>query len=989
MRLSSWPALLAALGLLLVACRVAEADGNCLPVSAEFVLTGLSNADGNSRNHEIGVCLPQFTLDLTPACRLTIKPKFANNAFISLIQVGEPEPGKPVIPRATDSIAAINDAVTNKLGYYYLDPVRCPSQYTGYVKGNRLLASDVANLISKTLNVDSTVLTAVLFTQFGLTIGWKTQGTTANELSYTAIKKEGGPTMPDFQAFAGSTNNFCPLLDINPAPDFDSNPQDGIVDAESATLVGRVPREIPGRPGYFVCAIAPAGGYVKVRKNSGGFANMAVSYAYTVDAPNTYVTCGAGGFLYKLGAVNAAGDAGTDVCIACLRGSYATTGATLCEACATGQYQDQMGQKACWPCQYGYAGFEGAQRCMACFYGRAYCSEGFSPNENLFTCNSARLPSGYSPEGGYSIVRPFTDPTNVDVAMKYAPMFNSCTITSAETLIGFNVSAECRVDAYVMGDLGINGNICSANAALNSISGFYTAPNILAGLSSKGERKSNVGMYGTLGPAGFSTTIFAASRRTQVPQDRALPTTTLLGLTFTGWGYLGGGDNGLGQNAGVRGVAADPCPAGSIKQMMNGDGVSTPGEDPSVLLSDYCVPCGPGVFCDESTSQASQNCPAGTYGAIIGAKSSLGCMECPVGTYQDMDGQFDCTVCPPNTFASAPGATSCLSCGDGYEVSVAGSNMCNACPAGKFRDAALSDSCQECPAGTSSGEAASQCNVCLPGSYSAAAKSATCTECPRGMYQSRYGAKACMQCGKGTYQDTRAAAKCKVCPVGTFNPTDGAVSLSACRKCPTGKAGTKPGAGACDECNPGYYTNRDGQSSCTPCAMGYFSPTKGQKQCEPCPRGSFTEKPGAKGCKKCPIGFYSSLPGSSKCQSCPAGSFTNSTGAQKCQRCPPGTYSTRNAADSSITCVDCPPGSFSYQYGSTECMLCPAGQYTPAAKSQACLDCPLGTYSTTDGSSRCLPCKAGFTTSSLGTDSSSGCNIKIVLNGAPAPVGSS
>lgn len=57
------------------------------------------------------------------------------------------------------------------------------------------------------------------------------------------------------------------------------------------------------------------------------------------------------------------------------------------------------------------------------------------------------------------------------------------------------------------------------------------APNILAGLSSKGERKSNVGMYGTLGPAGFSTTIFAASRRTQVPQDRALPTTTLLGVS--------------------------------------------------------------------------------------------------------------------------------------------------------------------------------------------------------------------------------------------------------------------------------------------------------------------------------------------------------------------------------------------------------------------------------------------------------------------------
>lgn len=138
--------------------------------------------------------------------------------------------------------------------------------------------------------------------------------------------------------------------------------------------------------------------------------------------------------------------------------------------------------------------------------------------------------------------------------------------------------------------------------------------------------------------------------------------------------------------------------------MLNGDGVSNPGEDPSVLLSDYCVPCGPGVFCDEATSATPQNCPAGTYGALIGAKSPMGCLECPVGTYQDMDGQFECSVCPANTFASSVGSTKCLGCGDGYEVSATGSDICNACPAGKFRDSALSENCQECPAGTSSGE---------------------------------------------------------------------------------------------------------------------------------------------------------------------------------------------------------------------------------------------------------------------------------------------
>lgn len=192
-------------------------------------------------------------------------------------------------------------------------------------------------------------------------------------------------------------------------------------------------------------------------------------------------------------------------------------------------------------------------------------------------------------------------------------------------------------------------------------------------------------------------------------------------LTPTGWGYLGGGDNGLGQNSGVRGVAADPCPAGTTKQMLNGDGVANPGEDPNLLLSDYCVPCGPGVFCDPSSASAlatsaaqsvqPQNCPAGTYGGVIGAKSVAGCIDCPIGTYQDMDGQFECLACAANTFASAPGSTSCQSCGDGFEVSTSGSNMCNPCKPGFYRDSAVSEKCLECPAGTSSGEGGWDCGL--------------------------------------------------------------------------------------------------------------------------------------------------------------------------------------------------------------------------------------------------------------------------------------
>jgi hypothetical protein len=74
----------------------------------------------------------------------------------------------------------------------------------------------------------------------------------------------------------------------------------------------------------------------------------------------------------------------------------------------------------------------------------------------------------------------------------------------------------------------------------------------------------------------------------------------LLQLTPVGFSYLGGGDNGQGQNAMVRGVAQAPCPPGTTLQLLNADGVSEPGEDPRQLLNNYCVPCEVGTFCDSS-----------------------------------------------------------------------------------------------------------------------------------------------------------------------------------------------------------------------------------------------------------------------------------------------------------------------------------------------------------------------------------------------------
>jgi len=475
-----------------------------------------------------------------------------------------------------------------------------------------LRTADIANLLRKALGVSSAVLPTVAFVSNGLTIAWMTAGPRAQVLSYTvsacvcacvcvdscfesswvvrpikrllnnalliplppsqAIKKVGGPTLPDFSPFRGTSNNYCSLLDINPELDLDSNPADGIIDASTVTLVGRIARPIPGRTGYYICAIAPAGGFVKVKRTSGLSISEPVRYPYTVDMPNVYATCAPGGFLYRLGAINAPGDSATDMCLKCPRGSYATSAASLCIACPPNNYQDRPGQRACKSCQFGYAAYSGAARCMNCYYGRPYCSEGYTPNEDMFTCNSQRLPEGYSPDAGYSIVRPLDDPTEAPAAAKFSPMFKNCNLRGGSaSLLALNVSAECKVDMYVLGDLGNGAAGCSQNAERNSIGAFYTAPNLLSSMTTKGNGNWRVGLNAVLDGDGLAARIFATSFGARIPDEFARPTEMKLVLPESGWSYLGGGDNGQGLNANVKGINFDPCPAGGLGMFCNSE----------------------------------------------------------------------------------------------------------------------------------------------------------------------------------------------------------------------------------------------------------------------------------------------------------------------------------------------------------------------------------------------------------------------------------
>ncbi len=107
----------------------------------EFVLTGLSNPDGNRANHEVGICLPQFTLNVTAGCAVSVRPRYAAASYFSLLQAGRDAHGAPLVPLAADRPQAIAAAVNGAVGYYYLEPRRCPQVYSMRIKGEKLLAS--------------------------------------------------------------------------------------------------------------------------------------------------------------------------------------------------------------------------------------------------------------------------------------------------------------------------------------------------------------------------------------------------------------------------------------------------------------------------------------------------------------------------------------------------------------------------------------------------------------------------------------------------------------------------------------------------------------------------------------------------------------------------------------------------------------------------------------------------------------------------------
>jgi hypothetical protein len=96
---------------------------------------------------------------------------------------------------------------------------------------------------------------------------------------------------------------------------------------------------------------------------------------------------------------------------------------------------------------------------------------------------------------------------------------------SSPATLALNVSAECKVAAYVLGDLGRNGQTCSQEPAAHAVAAYYTSPATLAGIgATKGlQAPWRVGLLGALDAAGLAATFFAVGTGARVPDVIARP----------------------------------------------------------------------------------------------------------------------------------------------------------------------------------------------------------------------------------------------------------------------------------------------------------------------------------------------------------------------------------------------------------------------------------------------------------------------------------
>lgn len=394
--------------------------------------------------------------------------------------------------------------------------------------------------------------------------------------------------------------------------------------------------------------------------------------------------------------------------------------------------------------------------------------------------------------------------------------------------------------------------------------------------------------------------------------------------------------------------------------------------------------CSVGHYCTQGTEFADQNpCPAGTYTDSTSLATIASCSACPLGYYckigSDSTRQVLCPrghYCPLSTAYSHQ-----YPCASGTYLWTIGNDAsgdCQSCTAGRYCERGssyISGYCSQganCPSGTTRPDK----NLCAAGTFNPfynSTSSSDCVNCPTGYY--------CLQ----------GAAHPLPCPPGTYASAVATVSYSSCTTCAAGKyceAGSSAettcpdgyysaaGSFECYLCPGGYYCASGVQTSCTAgnycplgssaattCPAGYYC-LAAASEATPCPAGKYRAATGAtvlSDCVSSTAGYYSILGSSSDTGLCEPGFYciAGSSGPYATP-CPAGTYITAPGGSSSSSCLTCPAGYYC-KLGTAFPVICPAGTYCVAGTSSPPY-CPSGTIGLTEGlqaDTDCTDCTEG------------------------------
>ena len=417
---------------------------------------------------------------------------------------------------------------------------------------------------------------------------------------------------------------------------------------------------------------------------------------------------------------------------------------------------------------------------------------------------------------------------------------------------------------------------------------------------------------------------------------------------------------------------------------------------------DFCIPCTPGTYADESGSSTCTECPVGTTSNLTASTSIENCTACPKNTYRSEDddacqpcvhavssegsrSNANCT-CLPGFFsgsASHPGSGACQACTAGTYTNTTGASTCVNCPAGTFSAAPNATICTKCAVGTYAAAGASQCSDCGGGGKSTILSGATseddcvcirgygfhgpneqCEECERGKYKDELGNHECQNCSANTYSDAlfrSNASDCISCQTGTFSNA----GASECTSCAPGEFWNATTGGVCEACSLGKFSEDGADTVCTTCTFdnmrlngtvfstlqidteyGFVKETTchtGSASADLCCLTTGVPARGNEG--MCCSGQTQLNPvsGNEEC--------TDHTQPGQCiYQCPYGTYKTSEANE---TCQLCPEGKYKQDAGTGPCYDCEA-DYGSVAGSEQCSNCGMGTQANENG--MCEPC---------------------------------